>query len=506
MIELIAAGVALAGAGLYAWGTGVKSDAERARRNTLFEIPSRGELVMVVPREQRKIPPIGTPGSPEYKASALYNKCREMGLDIDEESPPLYKIGPRLNTIAVPMGETFDSARFSPNYKTSYWQRLCRDRRIDIDPTTARYIESMPGNHRYCGIEYPRFKDLTEFEPVLFADLLQSPAMEKKKLPVAIGRTAQGKDYVIDLSSTLNPHFIVAGVTGGGKTELLRAFICSALAMPEKHRPDIALIDVAKNGDEFGLFSEHKSLYCPVITAPEQAAEFLRWIVETELPRRGQDKKRHPLIIVCDEVADLFQHPKLGAVISGYFESIVRIGRSLKVHAIMATQVLDAEVFSQQIRGNTPGRICLRTESKQQGNQIIKNNLFDGTKLLGNGDLMTKDLTRVQSAYVDMEYIQKLIADNRRTDEPYKYRTETKADAPVIIAHKDSASDHLKHYEDALKILEKHRLTGISQNILKQELNIKSTDTIVRLVKALETDNCIAGKGTAPKGRRAILI
>lgn len=496
MIELGILAGGLVAAGMMIWGRDVQVVNAQNKRNSKYN-PSRSRAMASIKEKGKmaRTTPYGAAGTPEYRASALQAKCLELGLDVDQDLRPKHKVGPRLVTIAIGPGEEFDIKEFAPGLKTSNWQRICRDKRLGLNPETARCVNYLPENHQYTGIEYPRFNNPKEFEPVLFSDLLGSNELKGKAIPMIIGKTARGDDYIADLASSLNPHYLIGATTGGGKTELMRSMICSALAISQKNMPRIALIDVAKVGDEFDIFDGHKSLITPVITTSQKARGFLRWVVENELPRRGKDKDKTPLIIFFDEIADCFEDQKHGDAIQGYCENIVRIGRSLRVHLIAATQSLDAVVFSQQFRNNTPGRLCLRTMTKTQGNQIISDNNFNGSQLLGNGDLMTQELIRCQSAYVEQEYIDQLVSNNKSNEYSYE-EGEVKEE---VHTGKN------KYYSQAVKIISKYKEEGINQTIMKKELNINNTQTINNLLTELE-DNKMIGKAYSHGRRRRVLV
>ena len=74
------------------------------------------------------------------------------------------------------------------------------------------------------------------------------------------------------------------------------------------------------------------------------------------------------LIIICDEFAELkSQQPEF----MDDLISIARIGRSLGVHLILATQK-PSGVVNDQIWSNSKFRICLKVQEKSDSNEMLK--------------------------------------------------------------------------------------------------------------------------------------
>ncbi len=87
------------------------------------------------------------------------------------------------------------------------------------------------------------------------------------------------------------------------------------------------------------------------------------------LHRQGKADEPLPhLIIIADEFAELVQNQPefMAELVSG-----VRVGRSLGVHLILATQK-PAGVVNDQIWGNTRFRLCLRVEQPEDSREVLK--------------------------------------------------------------------------------------------------------------------------------------
>ena len=197
-----------------------------------------------------------------------------------------------------------------------------------------------------------------------------------------IGVTATGT-LPVDLT-TDGPHALVAGTTGAGKSELLRTVVAG---LATAHPPDelnLLLIDY-KGGAAFaecarlphvaGLVTDLD----PYLT--ERALRSLRAELRrrerlfaaagaTDLPgyRRSDPAEPLPrLVIVVDEFATLAD--ELPGFVSGLV-SVARLGRSLGLHLILATQRPSGAV-SPEIRTNTDLRIALRVADPGESRDVI---------------------------------------------------------------------------------------------------------------------------------------
>ncbi len=221
-------------------------------------------------------------------------------------------------------------------------------------------------------------------------------------LSTPIGVHTSGEVFNLDLhEKAQGPHGLIAGSTGSGKSEFIITFI---LSMCVNYHPDevqFVLIDY-KGGGLAGAF-EKKDLGKAVphiagtITNLD-AGEINRSLVSinSELKRRqrifNESKSitgestidiykyqkyyregivKEPishLFIISDEFAELkAQQPEFMTELV----STARIGRSLGVHLILATQK-PSGVVNEQIWSNTRFRVCLKVASKSDSMEMLK--------------------------------------------------------------------------------------------------------------------------------------
>ena len=217
-----------------------------------------------------------------------------------------------------------------------------------------------------------------------------------------IGVDEHGDLVYLDLHEKAHgPHGLIAGTTGSGKSEFIITYI---LSMCMNYSPeDVAFILIDYKGGGLALAFENKATgvclphLAGTITNLDKA-EMDRTLVsiDSEVKRRqamfneardnlgestidiykyqkfykeGKVKEPIPhLFIICDEFAELkAQQPDFMSNLI----SVARIGRSLGVHLILATQK-PSGVVDDQIWSNTKFRVCLKVQNEQDSKEMLK--------------------------------------------------------------------------------------------------------------------------------------
>jgi S-DNA-T family DNA segregation ATPase FtsK/SpoIIIE len=214
-------------------------------------------------------------------------------------------------------------------------------------------------------------------------------------LRVPIGTSAEGEPLVLDLKEAaekgMGPHGLVVGATGSGKSELLRTIVTSLAITHPPHMLNFVLVDF-KGGASFadlavlphvaGMITNLQSdaslvdrMYAALLGEQERRQRMLREAGNLDNIRQYQAKKLlvpslEPmpyLLIIVDEFAELLaDRPDF----LDLFISIGRVGRSLGLHLLMATQRID-EGRIKGLEGHLRYRICLRTFSASESAAVL---------------------------------------------------------------------------------------------------------------------------------------
>ena len=220
-------------------------------------------------------------------------------------------------------------------------------------------------------------------------------------LQVPVGIDTHGMLFNLDIhEKAYGPHGLIAGMTGSGKSEFLISYILS-LAV-NFHPEDVSFIIIDyKGGGLAGAFeNEITGIKLPHLAGKItnlDTAEMKRALVsiQSELRRRqtifNETRKKlnegvidiykyqklyhsgivkepiSHLLIICDEFAELkTNQPEF----MDQLISAARIGRSLGVHLILATQK-PSGIVNDQIKSNSRFRVCLKVQEKQDSTDVI---------------------------------------------------------------------------------------------------------------------------------------
>lgn len=185
------------------------------------------------------------------------------------------------------------------------------------------------------------------------------------------------------------PHGLVAGTTGSGKSETLQTYILSLAINYHPHEISFILIDY-KGGGMANSFENLPHLAGIITNLGGNQTNRALASINSEIKRRqgifSENKVKHideyielyrcdkvanpipHLIIIADEFAELKkEQPEFVSALV----SASRVGRSLGVHLILATQK-PSGVVDDEIWGNSRFRLCLRVQDKQDSMEMLK--------------------------------------------------------------------------------------------------------------------------------------
>jgi len=258
-------------------------------------------------------------------------------------------------------------------------------------------------------------------------NVMWRPRPQRNRLRVPIGIDADGRPLELDIKESaqggMGPHGLCIGATGSGKSELLRTLV---LALALTHSPEVlnfVLVDF-KGGATF-LGMEGLRHVSAIITNLEEELPLVDRMYDAlhgEMVRRQEHLRRSgnyaslrdyekarlegaplepmpSLFIVLDEFSELLSAKPDFADL---FVMIGRLGRSLGVHLLLASQRLE----EGKLRGldtHLSYRIGLRTFSAMESRVVLGvPDAYELPPSPGNGYLKfaTEPLVRFKAGYV----------------------------------------------------------------------------------------------------------
>jgi DNA segregation ATPase FtsK/SpoIIIE, S-DNA-T family len=320
--------------------------------------------------------------------------------------------------------------RLAPGIKMSKVATLKDDLAYALAAEQVRILAPIPGKQA-VGVEVPnRVRTM-----VHLGDVFQDAPKGWSPLSVWLGKDIAGKAIGTDLAK--QPHILIAGTTGSGKSGCVNAMLSSVLLRSTPNEVRMVLVDPKRV--ELNHYEGIPHLLTPVVTSPRLAANVLsnlikemeerygvmsraktRSLVELNRVRVREGEAPLPYILcVIDELADLMM-----VAPADVEDSIIRLAqksRAVGIHLVLATQRPSADVITGMIKANVPARIAFAVSSQTDSRVILDQN--GAESLLGQGDMLFRPAgesrtARIQGAFIAEEEIERVTEHWRRQGEP----------------------------------------------------------------------------------------
>lgn len=342
-----------------------------------------------------------------YKSNVLVDKLNQFSVRGEVKGA---KPGP-----AVTLFE------FKPNadVKISKITELADDLSLALSSESVRIIAPIPGRD-VVGIETSNsHRETVYLKDVLALDEFWADDM---KLPMALGRQADGTPKVVDLRKM--PHLLVAGTTGSGKSVFV---VCAITGLLFRHSPQtLRLILIDPKQVDLAAFNNIPHLLLPMVVEPKKAVGALNWAVremekryrsmsrfgargiesfneivaklskeqieEHDAVNQGTEQQNQTyyfapqpyIVIVVEEFGDLMAVDKVNVE-----QAVVRLAqmaRASGIHLVLAMQSPRKDVVTGLIKTNIPGRISFKVASKMDSRIILDDS--GAERLLARGDML----------------------------------------------------------------------------------------------------------------------
>ncbi len=362
------------------------------------------------------------------------------------------------------------------------------------------------------------------------------------RLRVPIGIDEDGHMVELDIKESalegMGPHGMLIGATGSGKSELLRTLVLAMATTHSSETLNFVLVDFKGGATFIGLDRlPHTSALITNLADEVQLVARMQESLQGELVRRQELLRRAgnyssvldyekaraqgapldplpTLFVVVDEFSELLSAHR---EFIDLFVMIGRLGRSLSVHLLLASQRLD-DGRIHQLESHLSYRIGLRTFSSMESRAVIGvPDAYELPPRPGSGYMRTdvSTLIRFKAAYVSGPY--RAAATRRQRQEavrklvvPYSADYLMPREPVSIEPDEPAVPEEAQNAEgDGQTLLEAmvDRLTGKSPAAHQVWLPpLTASPTLDELLPALEPT---AGLGLAPvdwAGRGGLVI
>lgn len=234
-------------------------------------------------------------------------------------------------------------------------------------------------------------------------DLKTYFAVDEHGQPLGLSISEQGN----------GPHGIIIGTTGSGKSQLIQSLIIGLCLNYSPTQLQIIYLDF-KGGVDASNLQELPHIDNIIINDTLETATRSIKMLRVEITKRQkclrtnncrtisqyrklflkkQIESMSHVLVICDEFSEL---KTFAPNLTEEFNSIARVGRSLGIHLLIASQSISSGI-SDQIINNCNYRICMRVNSSSESKLMI--NSDGATRFKKPGQFIFYDHTRQKSYF-----------------------------------------------------------------------------------------------------------
>jgi S-DNA-T family DNA segregation ATPase FtsK/SpoIIIE len=240
--------------------------------------------------------------------------------------------------------------------------------------------------------------------------------VETKGLSFPLGYSHKG--LVIHTMDDENPHLLIGGTSGSGKSCCLRATITHII----QTKPDIKLhLCDLKGGIEFAIFKRSKQVQTFAKNLQEATEQLLMLKEEmykrfelfeqqnvvnlTEYNRKIKDKLPKHLLII-DELANITLE---SANLTEVLNELLRMARACGIHIIVSTQRPSADVLPGILKCNILATVAFKVRNHVNSEILIDHKGAEDLKGKGHGIYQTSNEIEFQGLFISAKDAVELI-------------------------------------------------------------------------------------------------
>jgi hypothetical protein len=237
---------------------------------------------------------------------------------------------------------------------------------------------------------------------------------------------------------------LVAGTTGGGKSNFLRVLICTLVNQNSPRRLRIGLIDL-KRGVEFAPFIRLPHVLhfrgsagddqTAMIDRRDEVIPFLQWMVaegERRLDlireqgvqnigqynsRKGRMRPLPYIVLIIDEWADIKLEPKIGSAAQELLINVASRFRAAGISVVCCTQYPQKEVVSMRLKAVMPAKLAMPMPNVHASVMVLNNDKAFGIGTKGRGVFQWgAEEHEVQIPFINSDTVMQIVERAMRGD------------------------------------------------------------------------------------------
>jgi S-DNA-T family DNA segregation ATPase FtsK/SpoIIIE len=319
-----------------------------------------------------------------------------------------------INECYYPIMRTKEKSDYSTTYKFTL------PAGISVDDIKKEQLSIEQNIGRKVNIEYINKGQfiIEEFHKTEIDKYNYEPVEIRGNVPVLVGKDRKGTMNSFDLAEGTEPHLLIGGNTGCGKTTAIYSIIVNLILFTEVN---LHLVDL-KHGASFTVFKKcsHVKSFADTIEKAESVLKSLLDEIEARYQKMARNgfsdireyNKRHkkdPMsyeLLVIDEMIDFTVRKDLLTIL----EVISAKARGCGIHMIASTQRPDKDVLNGRIKCNITNVLGMTTIDATNSRIIIDTEGLE--KLTGKGHGIISRLgkmTEIQTPFIDTDKVKELI-------------------------------------------------------------------------------------------------
>lgn len=311
-----------------------------------------------------------------------------------KDTPSIERVVITPNTIYFKILTTFKSYfgwKDMLPYNVFLQNLLSEQTLFEISGTTGRQIKAVypdVGKENVYGYWYALNRTDTPngiLQKVLYSEVMKwYPEEHRNRVILPLGVGEGNKIKFVNFNDY--PHWLVAGSTGTGKSNLINVIICTLISQYIPAEVRLCLVDL-KGGVELSGYKKIPHLLGNVVESVESLAEQLSSL-EAEMANRFAALKRvgakdlytHNLrsdtslpriIVIIDEFASTVDQGDLTKRVHNSILQLTSKGRAVGINLVICTQDPRVDIVPGKIKSNCVVRIAGRTASTENSRIII---------------------------------------------------------------------------------------------------------------------------------------
>ena len=281
--------------------------------------------------------------------------------------------------------------------------------------------------------------------PVSLLDLM-SLLSELPPVTAVLGLAEDGRPILLDFTEQDMSHILLSGVSGAGKTALLRTLVMSLAMMNRQSRVQFVVFD-GKSADPADDTNLHTLNYLPhmladVMCHQDDVRHTLAFLTD-ELSYRLDYNVVAPTIVVIIDAVDVLLETG-DSLIRDAIMSLVQRGSDVGVHLVMSTQQPQTAVLDNLFKANVSVQLVGRLRDSEQARLVTGLERSQAEFLLGQGDFLAiagQYMTHFQAAFIGDYDLHLTIQELHRKRAPTLLAQSVEEFHPISLTNADMGQD-----------------------------------------------------------------